>query len=187
MFCDKGVKERLVFGIPLLQWLKLSDAEREAHKRNMRKSSCFRTRLCRAFQKGFCPYGQLCNFAHGEEELHNPPPLHPKYKTMLCRNFVHGICPYGDRCQFIHNKTGVSMDSGFAYSQNFSQSLASASNPVHHRAPFAASNRYSFNHSMMAGSTTSYNMPSMNHNNYRSTMETFRMGLQENGSPIDTT
>ncbi|KAA8533453.1 hypothetical protein F0562_031113 [Nyssa sinensis] len=34
----------------------------------------FKTKLCCKFRAGVCPYITNCNFAHGIEELHNPPP-----------------------------------------------------------------------------------------------------------------
>lgn len=69
------------------------------------KSVLYKTELCRAFaQTGHCRYGELCQFAHGQEELRTPP-RHPKYKTEKCRTFwTQGHCPYGPRCRFIHDE-----------------------------------------------------------------------------------
>lgn len=50
-----------------------------------------------------CPYGDKCNFAHGENELKSRSFTHPNYKTVKCRNFyMEGYCCFGARCQFIH-------------------------------------------------------------------------------------
>ncbi|VDM39864.1 unnamed protein product [Toxocara canis] len=69
-----------------------------------RKSSAYKTALCREFRNtGRCAYGSTCRFAHGAHELRLAPQVHPKYKTQLCANFSrNGRCPYGARCQFIH-------------------------------------------------------------------------------------
>ncbi|KAJ1628679.1 hypothetical protein T492DRAFT_562951, partial [Pavlovales sp. CCMP2436] len=62
-----------------------------------------KTELCKTFrQKGSCPYGNRCQFAHGNIDLRDRN-RHPRYKTVHCRTFAStGHCPYGDRCRFIH-------------------------------------------------------------------------------------
>ena len=59
--------------------------------------------LCRNYsEKGYCPYGYKCQFAHGIEELkcHSD---ENSYKTKPCISFWRkGYCPYGFRCNFSH-------------------------------------------------------------------------------------
>jgi hypothetical protein len=44
----------------------------------------FKTEMCRSYEEnGWCRYGPKCQFAHGYEELRQPP-RHPKYKTEIC-------------------------------------------------------------------------------------------------------
>ncbi|KAJ5070654.1 mRNA decay activator protein zfp36l1 [Anaeramoeba ignava] len=67
--------------------------------------SLYKTELCRSWEeKGFCKYGNKCQFAHGYHELRSVT-RHPKYKTQICKSFHNrGFCPYGKRCRFIHHK-----------------------------------------------------------------------------------
>ena len=66
--------------------------------------SLYKTRLCRTFiERGICPYGDKCDFAHGTTDLSYDITKHPKYRTKLCRSFQEtGNCIYGDRCCFSH-------------------------------------------------------------------------------------
>ncbi|GMI85527.1 hypothetical protein like AT1G66810 [Hibiscus trionum] len=65
-----------------------------------------KTELCNKWQEtGSCPYGELCQFAHGIAEL-RPVIRHPRYKTQVCRMVLAGeACPYGHRCHFRHSLT----------------------------------------------------------------------------------
>ena len=61
--------------------------------------------LCRNFmEKGACPYGSKCQFAHGPHELKcNADLQHMSYKTRPCHAFARKAhCPYGQRCNFLH-------------------------------------------------------------------------------------
>ncbi|XVF34706.1 hypothetical protein REPUB_Repub18cG0082100 [Reevesia pubescens] len=84
----------------------------------------FKTRMCAKFRLGTCRNGEGCNFAHGIEDLRQPPPNwqelvggreeeHPSgnfnddqkiiHRMKLCKKFYNGEeCPYGDRCNFLH-------------------------------------------------------------------------------------
>ena len=42
---------------------KAKDSSKKPDKHN------FKTKLCTGFQSGYCKYGSLCKFAHGEAEL----------------------------------------------------------------------------------------------------------------------
>jgi len=63
----------------------------------------YKTEFCDQIkQRGFCQYGDKCQFAHSKQELREKP-RHPKYKTKVCNTFRDtGYCKYGKRCTFIH-------------------------------------------------------------------------------------
>ena len=60
--------------------------------------------LCKNFtEKGNCPYGSKCQFAHGPAELKCNSDSQMSYKTRPCHSFLRkGYCCYGDRCNFLH-------------------------------------------------------------------------------------
>lgn len=70
-----------------------------------KKPEKYKTEMCRNFEwKGFCNYGEKCQYAHGTDELMLIE-KHPKYKTKLCAYYhTKGICDYGRRCNFIHDE-----------------------------------------------------------------------------------
>mmetsp|Transcript_29377 Transcript_29377/g.78932 ORF Transcript_29377/g.78932 Transcript_29377/m.78932 type:complete len:490 (-) Transcript_29377:213-1682(-) len=74
-------------------------AERRASQHN----SKYKTEMCKNWmEKGTCPYGHKCQFAHGPDDMrlreHKP-----TYKTRPCQTFIQtGRCPYGTRCKFRH-------------------------------------------------------------------------------------
>lgn len=80
------------------------EEEEEAVKVEVYNQGMFKTELCNKWQeKGTCPYGDLCQFAHGITEL-RPIIRHPRYKTEVCRMVLAGAtCPYGHRCHFRHS------------------------------------------------------------------------------------
>ncbi|MCL7042233.1 hypothetical protein MKW94_012906 [Papaver nudicaule] len=64
----------------------------------------FMTRLCLKFQAGYCPYGNNCSYAHGVENMREPPlnwqkvvASHEDDLTVL-----QTACPFGDKCNFVH-------------------------------------------------------------------------------------
>jgi hypothetical protein len=63
----------------------------------------YKTELCASFMKmGICPYGNKCQFAHGENELKKVE-RSPKWRSKPCVNWVKwGSCRYGSRCSFKH-------------------------------------------------------------------------------------
>jgi len=63
----------------------------------------FKTEICRNFkERGHCLYGDLCQFAHGKDEMRNVS-QHSKYKTKRCQKYwISGYCAYGPRCNFLH-------------------------------------------------------------------------------------
>merc|ERR1712025_1343987 len=67
------------------------------------RNSKFKTEICRNFkEKGKCIYENLCQFAHGNQDMRNI--CEPKkYKTRKCQNYwIKGYCAYGPRCNFLH-------------------------------------------------------------------------------------
>lgn len=79
-------------------------ADKSMEKSDNNPNPRFKTAICINFKmKGICPYGDLCQFAHGIEELRLRDPN--KYKTKHCPNYwIAGYCPYGPRCIFIHQE-----------------------------------------------------------------------------------
>lgn len=93
----------------------------------------FKTRICAKFRLGTCRNGENCNFAHGVEDMRQPPPNWQElvglrsnderslgnwdedhkiiHKMKLCKKFYNGEeCPYGDRCSFLHEEPGKFRD-----------------------------------------------------------------------------
>lgn len=66
-------------------------------------TSLYKTELCASFIKvGICPYGNKCQFAHGENELKRVE-RPPKWRSKPCVNWArYGSCRYGNRCCFKH-------------------------------------------------------------------------------------
>lgn len=87
----------------------------------------YKTRMCAKFRMGTCKNGENCNFAHGIEDLRQPPPNWQElvdsrdedhrssssgnwdddrkiiHRMKLCKKFYNGEeCPYGERCNFLH-------------------------------------------------------------------------------------
>ncbi|CAD7948170.1 unnamed protein product [Amoebophrya sp. A120] len=58
----------------------------------------YKTRMCRFMhEKGWCPHGEICTFAHNVEELP------PSYKRELCQAFqLLGTCQHGINCKYAH-------------------------------------------------------------------------------------
>lgn len=65
----------------------------------------YKTELCQSFIKiGICPYGNKCQFAHGENEL-KIIERSPKWRSKPCSNWSKfGNCRYGNRCCFKHGQ-----------------------------------------------------------------------------------
>lgn len=69
----------------------------------------FKTEICKYWEeKGSCPYGKRCAFAHGTQDKRYKGPHHPHHQKesripSKCLNFhQHGYCAYGRRCQYLH-------------------------------------------------------------------------------------
>lgn len=69
-----------------------------------------KSELCKKFmERGYCPYGDKCKFAHGSHQLKQNNGENAKYKTKECFTFFNGgHCKYGDRCNFVHQPSPFS-------------------------------------------------------------------------------
>lgn len=63
----------------------------------------YKTELCVSFMKmGLCPYGNKCQFAHGEHDLKRVE-RPANWRSKPCANWAkYGSCRYGKRCCFKH-------------------------------------------------------------------------------------
>lgn len=91
------------------------------------KGTChifYKTRVCAKFLEGKCRNGEHCTFAHGAEDLREPPPnwqdlVREKDRSAgsgnddqkiiqrmkICKKFYSGEeCPYGENCNFLHER-----------------------------------------------------------------------------------
>uniref|UniRef100_A0A060T9P9 ARAD1B00924p n=1 Tax=Blastobotrys adeninivorans TaxID=409370 RepID=A0A060T9P9_BLAAD len=74
-------------------------------KKPTTNTDLYKTELCASYMStgGHCPYGEKCQFAHGEKELKyiDRP---PKWRSKPCQNWVkNGTCSYNARCCFRHD------------------------------------------------------------------------------------
>jgi len=78
------------------------------HKKTNKRNALYKTELCDTFTEfGECKYGDHCQYAHGEHELHDKPVvvLPTSYKTVRCKNYWgnNSFCPFGSNCRFAHD------------------------------------------------------------------------------------
>lgn len=74
-----------------------------------------KSKLCTHFETGFCPRGDSCNFAHGEEQLGSPQAgfnAGPPVKTKICTHFTEGTCTRGASCSFAHSEEELGSPQG---------------------------------------------------------------------------
>ncbi|CAA0842830.1 Zinc finger CCCH domain-containing protein 39 [Striga hermonthica] len=92
----------------------------------------YKTRMCAKFIDGTCKNGDHCTFAHGPDDLREPPPnwqeiIREKdrssgqsgnswigcseneqrliHRMKICKKYYNGEeCPYGERCNFLHER-----------------------------------------------------------------------------------
>nr|GME03125.1 zinc finger CCCH domain-containing protein 39-like [Ipomoea batatas] len=83
----------------------------------------YKTRVCAKFLEGKCRNGEHCTFAHGADDLREPPPnwqdlvrekdrvagswnddqkIIPRVK--ICKFYNGEECPYGENCNFLHER-----------------------------------------------------------------------------------
>lgn len=84
-----------------------------------------KNRPCRYFVDGNCPYGDRCNFLHGNEEIVKTTSWDSSagvrgfsaskqtYKTRLCANWEKGEpCSFGNKCHFAHGPEELQKHAG---------------------------------------------------------------------------
>lgn len=78
-------------------------------KKENKTDSKYKTELCKTYsEKGFCPYGFKCRFAHGKNELIQKKVNCKLYKQKECHSFFSNhYCNYGSRCHFKHDERTV--------------------------------------------------------------------------------
>ncbi|XP_022937467.1 zinc finger CCCH domain-containing protein 39-like [Cucurbita moschata] len=112
----------------------------------------FKTRMCAKFKLGLCRNGANCNFAHGAEDMRQPPPNWQEIvgireddqsvsnwnddqkiiqKMKLCRKFYNGEeCPYGDRCNFLHEDPAKFRDDSGRFRESSAISIGTTVTPL---------------------------------------------------------
>ena len=116
----------------------------------------FKTRICAKFKLGQCRNGENCNFAHGMEDMRQPPPNWQElvnggsreedrgantwdddqriiHKMKLCKKFYNGEeCPYGDRCNFLHEDPKKYRDDSARPRESNAISIGTTGPPMEH-------------------------------------------------------
>lgn len=115
----------------------------------------FKTRMCAKFRTGNCKNGENCNFAHGMQDLRQPPPNWQElvgvgargeedrsagnwdddqriiHKMKLCKKFYNGEeCPYGDRCNFLHEDPSKFRDDVGRFRESSAISIGTTGQPM---------------------------------------------------------
>ncbi|PSK40387.1 hypothetical protein C7M61_000022 [Candidozyma pseudohaemuli] len=81
-----------------------SDDRKSASPRQKHiNTQLYKTELCVSYMKmGVCPYGNKCQFAHGQEDLKTVE-RPANWRLKPCANWAkYGLCRYGKRCCFKH-------------------------------------------------------------------------------------
>ncbi|KAL2338344.1 hypothetical protein Fmac_012790 [Flemingia macrophylla] len=113
----------------------------------------FKTRICAKFRIGACRNGENCNFAHGIEDMRQPPPnwqdlvgLHNEerqlppsnwdddekiiHKMKLCKKYYNGEeCSYGDKCSFLHEGPSKFRDDSGRFRESTAISIGTNGSP----------------------------------------------------------
>jgi len=78
-------------------------ARTRAERRAAQHNTKYKTELCKNWiERGTCPYGSKCQFAHGPSEM-RAREHKQTYKTRPCQAFAEtGSCTYGPRCKYRH-------------------------------------------------------------------------------------
>ncbi|KAI5416286.1 hypothetical protein KIW84_041366 [Lathyrus oleraceus] len=103
----------------------------------------FKTRICTKFGLGTCRNGENCTYAHGADEIRQPPPnwqelVGPRteerdekiiQKMKLCKKYCNGeICPYGDNCNFLHENPSKFRDDSWKTRESSAISIETCNN-----------------------------------------------------------
>lgn len=112
----------------------------------------FKTRMCAKFRLGACRNGENCNFAHGLEDMRQPPPNWQElvglrneerpssgnwdedqkiiHKMKLCKKYYNGEeCPYGDKCSFLHEDPAKFRDDSGRFKESSVISIGTNGSP----------------------------------------------------------
>ncbi|XP_050373956.1 zinc finger CCCH domain-containing protein 39-like [Argentina anserina] len=112
----------------------------------------YKTRLCANFKNGSCRNGEHCNYAHGIDDIRQPPPNWQELVSVreedrpltgnweddqkiiqrmkLCKKFNNGEeCPYGDRCNFLHEEPAKFREDSGRYRENTAISIGTTGAP----------------------------------------------------------
>ncbi|XP_027329965.1 zinc finger CCCH domain-containing protein 39 [Abrus precatorius] len=112
----------------------------------------FKTRICAKFRLGACRNGENCNFAHGVEDMRQPPPNWQElvglrneerpssgnwdddqkiiHRMKLCKKFYNGEdCPYGDNCSFLHEDPAKFRDDSGRFRESTAISIGTNGSP----------------------------------------------------------
>lgn len=113
----------------------------------------FKTKMCTSFRVGMCSKGADCNYAHGMEDMRQPPPNWQEltglrgedrsssgnwdddqkiiHKMKLCKKFYNGEeCPYGERCNFLHEDPAKFRDDSGRFRESSAISIGTTGSPV---------------------------------------------------------
>lgn len=123
----------------------------------------FKTRMCAKFKMGLCRNGENCNFAHGVEDMRQPPPNWQElvglreeeqrppgswdddqkiiHKMKLCKKYYNGEqCPYGERCNFLHEDPSKFRDDAGRCRESSAISLVANGSPKSHQLNYSNNN-----------------------------------------------
>ncbi|KAJ1390212.1 Zinc finger, CCCH-type [Sesbania bispinosa] len=112
----------------------------------------FKTRICAKFRLGACRNGENCNFAHGVEDMRQPPPNWQElvglrneersssgnwdedqkiiHKMKLCKKYYNGEeCPYGEKCSFLHEDPSKFRDDSGRFRESSAISIGTNGSP----------------------------------------------------------
>lgn len=88
-----------------------ADPNKEPINKMVFRKQFKKTQMCRFFQRSACRKGYSCEFAHGPQELAQPPDLR---RTSLCKAFMEDCCPESaETCRFAHGIAMLRRTQGF--------------------------------------------------------------------------
>lgn len=98
-------QQQMLLNQQAMQCTSVQQTQQQKNKQLNVNTQLYKTELCASYIKiGICPYGNKCQFAHGENELKlvSRP---PKWRSKPCANWSKfGSCRYGSRCCFKHGE-----------------------------------------------------------------------------------
>ncbi|KAM3714041.1 hypothetical protein ACJW31_01G301500 [Castanea mollissima] len=116
----------------------------------------YKTKMCTSFIAGMCTKGSDCKYAHGIEDMRQPPPNWQElaglrgvedrssgnwdddqmliHKLKLCKKFCYGEeCPYGDRCNFLHEDPAKFRDDSKRFRESSVINIGTSGSSMAHR------------------------------------------------------